>query len=144
MQAMTHSVTSVTNCYYFFMTVLTDLNDARLAVQSANLQLEETILRAYEHRVKVTEIAPAAGLSRMQVHRIINVRGATLRLPPSDRNGVYTDSAGRTGTAKPEWLVASIGSGSVRGWYYREDDAANAAEEGQYHRQVTHSERGWE
>jgi hypothetical protein len=126
------------------MTVLTDLNDARLAVQSANLQLEESILRAYEHRVKVTEIAQAAGLSRMQVHRIINVRGATLRLPPSDRNGVYTDSAGRTGTAKPEWLVASIGSGSVRGWYYREDDAANAAEEGQYHRQVTHSERGWE
>jgi hypothetical protein len=141
---MTLNVSLVTKCYYFFMTVLTDLNDARLAVQSANLHLEETILRAYEHRVKVTEIAQAAGLSRMQVHRIINVRGATLRLPPSDRNGVYTDSAGRTGTAKPEWLVASIGSGSVRGWYFREDDAANAAEEGQYHRQVTHSERGWE
>lgn len=126
------------------MTVLTDLNDARLAVQAANHDLEEVILRAYEHRVKVTEIAQAAGLSRMQVHRIINVRGATLLLPPPDRNGVYTDSAGRTGIVKPEWLIASIGSGSVRGWYFREDDAVNAMEEGQYHRQVIHSERGWE
>lgn len=126
------------------MTILTDLNDAQLAVQSANLHLEETILRAYEHRVKVTEIAQAAGLSRMQVHRIINDRGATLRLPPPDRHGIYTDSAERTEKAKPEWLVASIGSGAVRGWYFREDDAANAKEEGQYHRKVNHSERGWE
>ncbi|MGY4543655.1 hypothetical protein ACVWY0_003595 [Arthrobacter sp. UYNi723] len=126
------------------MTIFTDLNDARSAVQAATLHLEEAIIRAYEHRVKVTEIAEAAGLSRMQVHRIINVRAATLRLPPSDRNGVYTDSAGLTGDAKPEWLVASIGSGSVRGWYFREDDAANATEEGQYHRRVNHSERGWE
>lgn len=126
------------------MTVLTDLNDARLAVEAANLDLEEVILRAYKHRVKITEIAQAAGLSRMQVHRIINVRGATLHLPPSDRNGVYTDSAGRTGTAKPEWLIASVGSGSVRGWYFLEDDAVNAMEEGQYHRRVIHSERGWE
>nr|WP_015061709.1 helix-turn-helix domain-containing protein [Arthrobacter sp. 31.31]AFK88716.1 hypothetical protein [Arthrobacter sp. 31.31] len=126
------------------MTFIIDINDARLAVQSANLHLEETILRAYKHRVKITEIARAAGLSRTQVHRIINVRGATLHLPPSDRNGVYTDDAGHTGTAKPEWLVASVGSGSVRGWYFREDDAANAVEKGQYHRQVTHSEQGWE
>lgn len=128
----------------FLMTILTDIHDAHLAVQAANLDLEEVILRAYEQRVKITEIARAAGLSRMQVHRIINVRGATLHLPPSDRNGVYTDSAGRTGTAKPEWLTASIGSGSVRGWYFREDDAVNATEEGQYHRRVIHSERGWE
>ena len=126
------------------MTVLTDLNDAHLAVQSANLHLEETILRAYEHRVKVTEIAQAVGLSRMQVHRIINVRGATLRLPPPDRNGVYTDSAGHMETTKPKWLVASNGSGAVRGWYFLKDNAANATEEGQYYRQVTHSERGWE
>jgi hypothetical protein len=115
-----------------------------MAVQAANIHLDEVIVRAYEHRVKVTEIAQAARLSRMQVHRIINVHGATLRLPPSDHNGVYTDSAGRKGTAKPEWLVASTGSGSVRGWYFREDDAVNATEEGQYHRRVMHSERGWE
>lgn len=125
------------------MSVIIDLNDARLAVQSATIHLEETILRAYEHRVKVTEIAQAAGLSRTQVHRIINDRGATLRLPPPDRHGVYTDSAGRKETAKPSWLVASNGSGAVRGWYFREEDAANAKEEGQYYRPVNHSERGW-
>lgn len=126
------------------MTVLADLNDARLAIQSASRHLEETILRAYEHRVKITDIAEAAGVSRTQVHRIINTRGATLRLPPSDGKGVYTDSAGHTGTAKPEWLVANNGSGSVRGWYFFEEDASNAVEDGQYHRQVIHSERGWE
>lgn len=126
------------------MSVIIDLNDARLAVQSATIHLEETILRAYEHRVKVTEIAQAAGLSRMQVHRIINDRGVTLRLPPPDRHGAYTDSAGLTETEKPAWLVASSGSGAVRGWYFREEDAANAKEEGQYYRKVNHSERGWE
>jgi hypothetical protein len=126
------------------MTVLTDLTEARSAVQAANLDLEKAIIRAYSHRVKVTEIAEATGLSRVQVHRIINVRGATLRLPPPDQNGVYTDSAGHTGTVKPEWVVARVGSGSVRGWYFQEEDAENAAEEGQYHRRVSHSERGWE
>ncbi|MGP4992707.1 hypothetical protein [Glutamicibacter ardleyensis] len=126
------------------MTALTDLSDARLAVQAASLQLDETILRAYERRVKVMEIAQASGLSRIQVHRIINIREATLSLPPADRNGAYTDSAGQTGTAKPEWLVANIGSGSVRGRYFHEVDATNAAEEGQYHRQVANSERDWD
>ncbi|GAA1499314.1 hypothetical protein [Paeniglutamicibacter kerguelensis] len=126
------------------MTVISDIKDARLAAQSANLRLEESILRAYEHRVKVTEIAQASGFSRMQVNRIINKCGATLRLPPPDRRGLYTDSVGRMEKAKPHWLVASVGSGAVRGWYFREEDAVNAKEEGQYHRPVNHSERGWE
>lgn len=94
--------------------------------------------------MKVTDIAQAADLSRMQVHRIINNRGATLRLPPPDRHGVYTDSVGLSETEKPTWLVASSGSGAVHGWYFREEDAANAKVEGQYHRKVNHSERGWE
>lgn len=126
------------------MSAITEIEDAHAALQGASLELENAILRAFHHRVKVTDIARAAGLSRTQVHRIINVRGATLHLPAPDRYGLYTDSAGHTGTAKPEWLTATKGSGAIRGWYFREEDAINATEEGQYHRRVIHSERGWE
>lgn len=126
------------------MSIIDDLEDARSAIHAANSRLEKTILYAYQHRVKVTDIAKAAGLSRMQVNRVINNLGASLRLPPPDLEGVYSDDSGRTGTEKPSWLVANEGSGAVRGWYFREEDAQKATKDGQYSRCVNHTSLGWE
>lgn len=90
----------------------------------------------------VSAIADAAGLSRMQAHRILNETAPTLRLVGPDPDGMWTDSAAKRGLNKPEWLVASEGSGAVHGWYFEENDAVTATGANQYNRRIEHTPDG--
>jgi hypothetical protein len=93
----------------------------------------------------ISAIAEAAGISRMQVHRILNDKAPTLRLVGPDPDGMWSDSTGERRSSKPEWLVAAEGSGAVRGWYFEADDATVATGEGEYSRHVEHISNGkWE
>ena len=106
------------------------------------LARDQLIVSARIAGFPISAISEAAGLSRMQAHRVLNEKAPTLRLVGPDPDGMWTDSAAKRGLNKPEWLVAAEGSGAVRGWYFEESDAAAATGKDQYSRHIKHMPDG--
>lgn len=106
---------------------------------------DELVVESRREGASVTAIAESAGLSRMQVHRVLNRDAPTLRLYGPDLDGYWSDSVGKRRNSAPTWLIAVEGSGSVRGWYFDRADAGAAKVNGEYVREVAHkADGGWE
>lgn len=112
----------------------------RITAEMADLRVrrDDVIIGAAAARVPVTRIAHAAGVAATQIHRVINEKAPSLRLGGPGPDGNWADSVGKVRNRKPTWLVATEGSGSVRGWYFDREDAEGARVEGQYFREVDH------